>query len=427
MEHFTCTHCGHHFETQETETIVCPNCFWSTSVKKEESRGPVVKPVEVQTVKGAAPQQEDSPQLWLGVGGVLFVLLLVGIFVFAVRHLKKQDEILHKIESKNAQVIAAEAPELALSNEEKEILHRTIPIEVSAALTDADKKILAPKFILRSTLTQGIPTPPWDEKQFEEFLKGVQQQYRIPLGGSYRRKLTQLFREHYLPAAQAFEAKDFLKARDEWIRSLAFPIYQNDVKKHRGVILTMLRPYVNDILSKIGAINTSLTGGELGAQESKIRMTYQNLQDLLQKESWEEANAVVLELSRQLEEIEKVPKTATPPPLPKEISAVDPDIQDVLLAQAAPIQQSLPDPESLRQDLAAKEKVIQNHLAGAIDLVRKQYETALLLIRNKNWSEARDELQKISFPPALVEDAEAKIKIINQIASPSIDSKEETG
>lgn len=419
MERFTCTHCGHHFESESIETPLCPHCFWSTSVKKEEGENP---PISLE--KGDSKQ--EPPQFWRW-GGALFVPLLVGISFFAFRHLKKQDEILRKIELKNAQVVASEAPELALSAQERELLNRTLPVEASKILTGREKEILHHQILFRPRLAPGIPTPPWDEKQFEQFLKGEELRYRLPLERSYRRKLKRLFEERYLSAAQAFEAQDFLKARDEWIRSLAFPIYKNDAAKHRGVVLTMLRAFVNDTLSKIGAINASLTAKELHAAEEGIRAADEGLQDLLEKGSWEEANAKILEIEKKLEGVEKLPKEAAPPPLPQEIGSVDSDIREVLLAQAARAEPSLPDWESLRRDLAAKEKLIQSRLPGRTEEIRKQYEQALLLIKNKNWQEAKELLQKIDFPEALASDARAKIKVIDKLAHPSLDSRGKTG
>jgi len=371
-------------------------------------------------------ERGEPPRGWLWSGGVLFAFLLLGVSIFAFRHLKKQEEILHKIESKNAQVIASEAPELTLAPEEREILNRKVSLEAAPILTGPEREILRHRVVFRPRPPQGIPTPPWEEKQFDEFLEGEQLKYQVPLERSYRRKLKQLFRDHYVPAAQAFEARDFLKARDEWIRSLRFPIYKNDVAKHRGVVLTMLRPFVNDTLSKIGAMNASLMGKELHANEEEIKSIYEGLQDLLAKDSWEEANAKVLELTKRLEAIEKPPRETTPSPLPQEIAFVDTDIQEVLLAQAAPAQPSLPDWGALREDLRAKEEVVQNHLPGGWETVRKQYEEARLLLQNRNWREAKELLQKIDSPEALAEDARAKIAIIEKLTHPSLDSQDET-
>lgn len=372
-------------------------------------------------------QPAEPPRSWLRSGGVLFAFVLLGVSVFAFRHLKKQDEILQKIESKNAQVIAQEAPELTLSGEDREVLNRKINLETAPVLTDTEKQTLQHRILLQSRLPQGIPTPPWEEKQFEEFLKGEELRYQLPLERSYRRKLKQLFRGHYAPAAQAFEAQDFLKARDEWIRSLGFPVYRNDVTKHRGVVLTMLRPFVNDTLSKIGSMNTSLVGKDLHTREEEIRSVYENLQDLLGKSAWEEANAKVLELTKKLEGIEKLPQEVNPPGLPKEIELVDADIREVLLAQVAPVQPSLPDWEVLREDLRAKEKIIQNQLPEGWKAVRKQYDQALFLLQNKNWGEAKELFQRIDSPEALAEDARAKIAVIDKLVRPSLDSQDKTG
>lgn len=423
MERYVCAHCGHRFEKEPAETVICPHCFWSTSVKKEEEKHSV-RNLENPIVP---PLSQEPHRIWLWGGGTLLVALVFGVSLFAFRHLRKQDEILRKIQSKNARIIATQAPELNLSAEEREILNRKIALDSVRSLTEEELRTLAPRFTLRSRLPQGVATPPWDEQQFDGFLKEVQAQYRMPLEWTYRRKLTRLFREHYLVASQAFEAKDFLKARDEWIRSLVFPIYHNDPRKHQGVILTMLRPYINDLLSKIGAMNTSLTGLDRHVQEEKLRSAYQNLTDLIQKQSWEEANAKILEISKQIDALEKAPGTLAPPPLPDDVSQTDPDIRQVLITQTAPSPSSLPDLTSLRQDLTEKEKVIQSRMPEALEAARRQYQEALGLIQEENWQAAGELLRKIDFPKELREDAQAKVRILDKILTPSLDSQKDSG
>ena len=426
MEKFVCTHCGNHFEHEPAETLVCPKCYWSTSVKSELEETPGSSAAgQTRPSKTATLEKESSRGPWFWVGGMLFVLLLVGIAYFALSHLKKQDEILHKIETKNAEVIRTQAPELTLSPAQQEILEREVSLAADRPVTEKEKEILSPQFSFRSHGAQGISAPPWNEKEFEAFLKNQEAQYKLPLEWSYRRKLKQLFRDHYLPAAAAFEAKDYLSARDGWIRSLTFPVYGNDIRKHRGVVLTMLRPFINDTLAKIGSMNASLTGSDLFAVEGKIKSSYDTLAGLLQKESWEEANAKILELKNQLEETDKLPKAVNPPPLPKEIALVDSDIREVLLAQVAPAQTSAPDWETLRQDLSAKERIIQAHLPGTLESISRQYGSALLLIKNKSWQEAKEELEKIDYPEEFALDAREKIKVLDQLLHISADTQKE--
>ena len=33
---YACTHCGRKFESEEKDTVECPGCFWSTSVKRAD-------------------------------------------------------------------------------------------------------------------------------------------------------------------------------------------------------------------------------------------------------------------------------------------------------------------------------------------------------------------------------------------------------
>lgn len=413
MEHFTCTHCGHHFETEPSETLICPHCFWSTSVKKTEEVSGAAPSPEKSALSASIPSSR-SPRLLFWAGGGFLGLLLVGVSIFAVHHLEKQDKILKSIEVKNSQIIASEAPELALPPREQKILSRKISLNPERELSDSEREILNRRIPFRTRLAQGLSTPPWSEEQFEAFLKGEESHYKIPLEWSYRRKLKKLFKEHYLPAAQAFEAKDFLKARDEWIRSLAFPVYRNDAQRHRGVILTMLHPYVNDTLSKIGMMNVLLTQKDQYGKELKIQESYDALLDLAQKHSWEEANAKVLEIENDLKEIEQAPPSVSPPPLPKEIPLIDSDIREVLLAQAAPAQAGSRDWEALREDVAVKAKVLQSRIPGTLGVLQKQYEEARAFIENQNWREAKALLEKIDFPEELADDARAKIKILNR-------------
>jgi len=424
MEKYLCSHCGHRFESASAENLICPNCFWSSSLKKEGEKSAPEAPRQK-----LSPPAHFSPWRWLGVG--LGILLLGGIFLFASRHLQKQNEIIQKIQVKNAKVIASEAPELALLPEEREILSRNVPVEGDVELTDSEKEILGRRIPMKSRLIQGLAAPPWDEKQFNEFLKAQETQYRMPFEWSYRRKLMQLFRQHYVVAAQGFEAKDYLKARDEWIRSLAFPIYQNDPKKHQGVVLTMLRPSINDTLAKIGTMNAFLTQKSGYEKEEKIRSDYDSLYELLQKSSWDEASAKLLELRKELSEIQRSPEAENIPlpPLPQEVSLIDPDIREVLLAQTAPAASAVQDWTSLDQDLTAKEQILKNRLPGTLEMIQKQYQEALDLIRDGNWKEAKELLQKIDFPPALREDAQAKIKILDKSVAPAavpLDSEKKT-
>lgn len=426
MEQFLCTHCGHRFEAKTREDVVCPKCYWSTSVKREESgepRGskPEVQKIAVETPPLTAP---NSSRIWFWGGVLVSLALLVGIPTFAFRHLRKQDEIVKKIESENAKVIASKAPELSLLPEEQETLERAIPLDFTEELSESEQGILSYRVPLRSRLIQGLPTPPWDEKQFAEFLKAQEAQYRLPFEWSYRRKLTQLFRDHYISAARAFEAKDYLKARDEWIRSLTFPVYQGDLQKHRGVVLTMLQPYINDTLSKIGMMNSMLTEKDVYGMEEKIRSGYESLHELLGKRSWEEASAQLLELEKALAEPGLLQSPASLPPFPREIGLVDAHIQEVLFAQAAPAQPAERDWQALGGDLAAKEKAIRGRLVTDREAVRKQYEEALAFIKNGEWRAAKELLAKIDFPIELVEDSRSKIKILSKLLGENLEDPE---
>ena len=438
MDKFVCTHCGRHFEGEAGPSLVCPECFWSTSLEKEEGRRFPANPGR-ETLPGPSKVRFGSGAslggFWLWAGIVLAALAFLSIFLFASRHLLKQNEILKKIESKNAEVIATEAPELGLQETEREILNRRVTPDPPGEITESENEILARRVSFRPKGMRGLPSVPWNGKEFEEFLKAREAEYKVPLGRSYRKKLEKLFKAHALPAQEAFEAKDYLKARDEWIRSLAFPIYGQDVKKHRGVVLTLLRPYVNDVLSKIGAMNSLLMEKDFYSAEEKVEKAYDSFYTLLQNHSWDEARAALLEVMKEWDGIQKAPRSVSAPPLPPEAGSVDEGIRDVLLAQAAPMEPSVLDGETLRQDLEAKEEVIRSRSAEALARVRQSYDGAVVFLESQNWEEARKLLETVDFPENLAEDAKAKIRILERFekqnpasgGSPSLDSGEKSG
>lgn len=416
MEHYHCTHCGHHFEHAPQDGIACPNCHWSSSVTREEA------PEVSRAPEGPRPARarESKPEgawVWAAAGALILLFLAVSLFVW--RYVLRQDRLLQKIETKNAEVIAAQAPELNLSQEEREILDRRLVLDSPPPLTEEDREILGRRLPLGSSLIQGLSTPPWDAKQFEAFLKSEEAKYRLPFEWSYRRKLLALFKRHYLAAAQAFEAKDYLRGRDEWIRALTFPVYYEDLAKHRGVALTILRPYINDTLAKIGTMNVMLTEKDVFGTEEKIRASYDVLLDLLQKGSWEEADAKFVELDRMLRTFGNSEKVFLPPAFPSELGRVDPDIQQVILGQAnlpAPAQR---DWEAFRGDLKAKEAIVRERIPGVLEAAREKYQGALTHIKNGNWREAKELLRTLDAPESLARDAKEKITVLNKVLKSS--------
>lgn len=425
MEKFVCTQCGHHFTAEPAESVICPRCFWSTSVKKDEEKSPVAMPKAPSKRLEKPPARPIRPALFFGKGVLLSGILFLGISLFVLRYLQSQREVLQKIDSKNAEVISTHAPELSLAPEGQEILFRRVARETKRELTESEQAILARHFSFSAPRVRGLPSPPWDQKQFEAFLKEEELHYRIRLERSYRRKLEELFKKHYAAAAKAFEEKDYLKARDEWIRSLTFPIYRNEVERHRGVVLTMLRSFINDTLLRIGALNALLTEKDLYEKEEKIKGLYQEFYAFLQEPSWEEANAKLLELQTALPEAERTQAAVATPPPPPEVTQVDAHLREVILAQVAPSTTSAPDWEALRRDLEEKERIIQSRLPESLEAAQKKYGEALALIQNRRWEEARAILESIDFPEELAKDAEEKLKVLSQLAS--LDSGERNG
>ena len=67
---YICAHCGHQFESSETKDIECPQCFWSTSIKRDDGL-PIGK---------VQPPQDELDDKFSEVG-----LTIVAVFGFLVR------------------------------------------------------------------------------------------------------------------------------------------------------------------------------------------------------------------------------------------------------------------------------------------------------------------------------------------------------
>ena len=92
-ERFVCSHCGHHFDAPPQETIVCPNCFWSTSVKKEEAPVTPEPAPARQTPKVRVSFPFDPSKIRFVAGTAFFVLFLAGIFSLPAKALTKSNKL----------------------------------------------------------------------------------------------------------------------------------------------------------------------------------------------------------------------------------------------------------------------------------------------------------------------------------------------
>ncbi len=443
---YICTHCGRHFEAEEKENIECPGCYWSSSVKKDEGE-------EKETPESSLSAGKEDLFIGSGkgVGGVIgkvksffLILVILGLaagVVFAawplVQSFFSSDKIKISLPSEKAKEkitpqesarTTAAAGQAPLTEKEKNILNRRLEIDPNRKPSAEEQKILDFHASFQTGLVEKLPSQAWTLENFKKLIAEQEHFYKVPLPGSYKRKLEKLFQEKYFSAQTAFEQGNLRGARDLWVASLAFPIYANDVKKHRGVVLTMLRPFVNDTLSKIGAINNVLVEGKVREKERIITEQYQSLFGLIQNQSWNEALASIQELEKGLQDLENPAQEAMiPPAYPQSVALVDEGIRATLRDLLSPSPQGFADFGPLRQDIVAKKTVVLSFLPEMLEKSRKYYQTALEMIEKGEWSQAQVQLRQVTMPLELVEDAQEKMKILEKLTKAELDSAPKSG
>lgn len=436
---YVCTHCGRRFEAEEKEILECPGCFWSTSVKKEEDLKESPKlaaaPVPPQA-KGPFPplRLALSPQ----VSGILVgIVLIVLSFPFWSRFIDRfQEKVLElrpsRLEEKAKKDQVAKAKALggiaSLSETETAILYGRVEIARDRTPSAEEEAILDKTVPFQTGLVQKLPSQAWNLENFKEMLAEQERFYKVPLPGSYKGKLEDLFKKKYVPAAEAFKAGDLIKTRDLWLESLAFPIYANDVKKHRGVVLTMLRPFINDTLAKVGTINSTVVELRIREKESALFENYRELGSLIREKSWAEVAGSILKLEERLSEMERVDELAgQPPAYPKAITQVDDGIRATLAEILTPPPPAVADTTALRQDVLAKKTVVESFLPEKVEAAQARYDAGLEKIRLREWQEAEQELRQVELPLALAKDAREKVKVLKKLVKTGLDSGTKSG
>ncbi len=422
---YACTHCGKRFEAEEKELLECPGCFWSTSVKKEEELPAGVSASQDSPKKKSAKTFRPisiSPALRLAgifVIGIIFVFLTLPFFkkLFPSRTMKIEKVSEIPAPDKGT-VPAAPAPApSALSSEEKNILARRLDIRAERPLSAEEEKILKNQAPFTSGIVEKLPSQAWTLDDYEKMIEAQQKFYKVTLPGSYKKKLTNLFKEKYTPAAEAFKNGQLLEARDLWVESLAFPVYGNNVQKHRGVVLTMLRGFINDTLSKVGAINSALSEAQVREREADVTGQYLKLLKTVEAKSWKDAYGIISELQPKIQALgSDDPRRNSVKPYPEAaLNLIDEGIRnglfDVLNVQPA----SVADLEPIERDLVLKRKVIESLIPENLEPVTLRYQEALDLITQEQWAGAEAKLKEISFPVALYEDAREKIRVLRKL------------
>lgn len=445
LTRYACSHCGKKFEAEEKDILECPGCFWSTSVKKEED-------AESSSFSFAAPPAVKK-DFSFPIASFLLIaaVLLIGslLFSFFSPFLKKESiqtsdakppavktsdirgekpalikfdfKKLSKKEPSNetpshppGKTVASAVP-APLLPEDTNILNRRLDISADRAVSDEESKILKKRASFSSGTVEKIPSEAWTMEEYKKMIAQQEKFFQVPLPGSYKKKLYDLFKNKYVAASDAFKEGNLLKARNLWAESLTYPIYANDIKKHRGVVLTMHRAFINDTLSKIGAINNSLSEGKARGKEQEITGLYTELLADIDKSAWPEAYGTAVKLQQKLDVFEKSAQADSPiETYPKSVGQVDESIRATLfdLLNVPPPSQA--DLEPIERDLLLKRKVIESFLPANLEPVKLQYQEALDLIGQSRWTEAESKLKTIAFPISLYQDAQEKIKVLRK-------------
>ncbi len=443
MTRYVCSHCGRNFEAEEKEIMECPGCFWSSSVKKQEDAEESVSQKPVLSKKVSVPFDFSFAFPF-----VILIVLAGGLF-FAWPHLQslrlnslhvktphlslKTSESIAKPKEKSktqtAPPTAQAVPSAAsITEEDKNILSRRVQLTADRPLAEQEQKILSRRVPFKSGSIEKLPSQEWTLESFKKLVADQERVYRVPLPKSYKNKLEALFKAKYLPAVEAFKNGDELQARNLWVDSLAFPIYANDVRKHRGVVLTMIRPFINDTLSKIGAVNTMLVERKIRDKEKNAVGDYEKLLKAIEAKSWKEGSEIASGLQKRLAEFSNPDQLGgAPDSYPDSIHQVDEGIQQTLGGLLGGPPPAIADLEPIREDVYAKKKVVDGFIVENLNAAQAKYNEALDLIANKSWAEAIDKLRTLETPMALAEDAQAKIRILKKMNEASSSSGGQTG
>lgn len=441
LTRYACSHCGKKFEAEEKDVLECPGCFWSTSVKKEED---IASPSFSFKPPPAKKKSFSFPLIpVLAIAAVFLVANL--IFPFFAPLLKKdassrkpaeaariseeskgteekKKSLFPKLDFKKSAKKepaeeAAKMPAPAeVSPADMNVLNRRIDLTADRPVSPEEQEILKKRASFTSGAVEKLPSQAWTLQDYKKMLAEQEKFFQVPLPGSYKRKLYDLFEKKYSAAAEAFKEGDLLQARNLWVESLAYPIYANNVQKHRGVILTMHRGIINDTLSKIGAINNALSEGKTRGKEQEITGLYTKLLGEIDRNAWPESYGTAVALQQKLDLFQKSAAGDSPiETYPQSVGQVDDNIRATLfdLLNVAPPSQA--DLEPIERDLLLKRKVIESFLPANLEPVRLQYQEALDLIGQSRWAEAEGKLKNIAFPVALYQDAQEKVKILRKL------------
>lgn len=435
---FLCNHCGRKFELETPDAKECPFCFWSSSVKREdallsEKKSGLRSPLAAERVrdrKATSGIFRSFVRVLLGVA----VLAGVGFLVYKVypkiRVSSPQRWDVFSIKPpenlKQPEKQVAD-PEVSLSPQDKAVLSREVTVPEDRVPDAGEEAILRKSVPFQTGWMEKLASPVWTLEQYQKMIASQEAFYKMPFARSYRKKLEELFKSQYLAAADAFTKGDALAARNFWVGSLAFPLYSTDLKKHRAVALTMLRPFINDTLSKVSAMNQSLVDRGKKLKEQALSVKYQGLAELIAQKKWEEALEAIGQLLQEVDLLRKngMPQEV-PPQYPPSFGTIDADLQRPLMDLMSPSPSSTADLQPLQQDLVEKKETIETLTPAYLKKAAAGYQNALGLIREKKWQEAIQALGAIQGPQVLQQDAAEKVAVLGKMTGQAFGSSGKT-
>ena len=431
---FICSHCGKSFELDTPAAKECPFCYWSSTVKREEESAlgrkmsqPAVKSLQPAT-ESETPRGLFARNMRYALRIVLIIAILSGVAAAAYWGYKKlpaassQEGKLFtikfpKTEKDSSRPAAAVSGIAVLSPEEKEALYKEVILPKDRVPDASEQEILSRAVRIETGRVEKLPSAGWTPDQYTQMIEEQERFYKMPFARSYKKKLQDLFKTKYVAGTEAFTKGDLLAARNLWMESLTFPLYSTDVKKHRAVALTMLRPFINDTLAKIGAMNQSLVDTSKRVQEEALSAEYQKLSGFVAQKQWADASVEAASLTSQVTQLQQSLKLReAPPQYPLSFAGIDQDIQRALMDLMATNPSSFADLQPLQQDLVEKKDVLQTFTEDYIKNTTTVYENALALIHEQKWSDAIQALESIAGPQSLQEDAARKIAILKKIS-----------
>ena len=418
---YRCTHCSNAFELNERDFQRCPSCFWTTSLVPFEQAAETSEPVKASQTFSPKPPKSNFVNAKL----IIFLLTcaaigtLIGIFVALKPSLPKFSLPVSipkttKPDSKGGSSKKSGASLISFLNaEEKARLAKLFQITIPRQLTEDEEEVLKKQVSVPKSVSDKPKISTWNKDDFEKMLEAEQKKRKVYLGWAYERAITKVFEKYYPSAAEAYEKGDSVLARELFIKSLTFPIYRNNVVRHRAVALVMLRPYINDVIGKIATINQYMTIQKSAATIDTIHQSYQELFSVLDLHEWEKASQMMADLKGRIDAFESQPAEGQVD-YGAAFGLLDPEIRTAVQIETQPKPEAAANFKAMVVDLNLKEQIVRQNTADELLKVQKAYEEISRLIQEGDLEGARNGLREIQFPPELVEDARAKMALIDQ-------------